>query len=150
MKLFVPLTILLTSKFQSPYCPPKPMPPPIVIQSSTYEENMMWIWQKRAHTDVIFIVGNKAFAAHKFILATASITFYNLFSSEDDITSFEIGRSSSESSLVRTKIFIYGGKTLEISFNLWDIIAFGQVYLLSLWKKLVKLCRTSDLDIRYK
>lgn len=83
-----------------PYCPPKPTPLPVEVISSSYEENMLWLWQTKAYADVAFIVGNVELPAHKFVLAAASSTFYHLFCMDDDISQFEMGRSSSESSLV--------------------------------------------------
>ncbi|XKL61754.1 hypothetical protein PGB90_001587 [Kerria lacca] len=85
---------------QSPFCPPKPLPPPVQIQLSTYDENMTWLSQIKVHTDVIFIVGNTGFPAHKFILAAASPVFNQLFFMENEIPNFEMDRSSSESSLM--------------------------------------------------
>lgn len=65
---------------------------------------MTWLSQIKVHTDVIFIVGNTGFPAHKFILAAASPVFNQLFFMENEIPNFEMDRSSSESSLVKFHI----------------------------------------------
>ncbi|KAK7582686.1 hypothetical protein V9T40_014131 [Parthenolecanium corni] len=88
---------------QSPYCPPKPMPPPVQIQSSIFEENISWLWKTKMNADVVLVAGNVAFFAHKFMLAAASSLFHSIFVDEAErIAILAPATSSSHSSLAST------------------------------------------------
>lgn len=54
------------------------------------------------YTDIVLVVGSKAFPAHRFILAASSVAFHRLLTMDLSIyCSNELGaRSSSESSMV--------------------------------------------------
>ncbi|XP_011871192.1 PREDICTED: rho-related BTB domain-containing protein 1 isoform X3 [Vollenhovia emeryi] len=83
---------------QSPFCPPKPVPPKVCLAASTYEDNMKSLWTRPVHTDVTLIASNCTFSVHRCLLAAASPAFHRLFSMElaQELTP----RSSSESSMV--------------------------------------------------
>ncbi|XP_065221856.1 rho-related BTB domain-containing protein 1 [Planococcus citri] len=86
---------------QLPYCPPKPIPPPAQVLASTYEENIQWLYHQQQHADVVFVVNNIGFTAHKFILAAASPVFQHLFSIPNEaVITTEVERSTSESSIM--------------------------------------------------
>ncbi|KAJ8684185.1 hypothetical protein QAD02_019977 [Eretmocerus hayati] len=85
---------------QTPFCPPKPMPPEVALSPSSYEENIKSLWARLDHTDVTLIAGNQSFAAHRCFLAAASPAFHHLFTME--LVQEYTPRSSSDSSMVST------------------------------------------------
>ena len=87
---------------KAPFCPPKPMPPEIIVSLSTYDENIKQLWSRLDHTDVTLVAGNLSFSAHRCFLAAASPAFLRLFST--DLIQ-ECTRSSSDSSMVSSKYF---------------------------------------------
>lgn len=85
---------------QSPFKPPKPVSPEVVISSSTYQDHMTALWLNQIHTDLVLVAGSIGFSVHRFILAASSNAFHRLLTME--FTSEMGARSSSESSMVST------------------------------------------------
>lgn len=95
---------------QIPYCPPKPASVPVHVMTSVYDEHISWLYFQSVYTDVVFIVGNVGFSAHKIILSAVSPAFYRFFLHEDGDLYFEAGRSSSDSSVLSTYGEILSGQ----------------------------------------
>lgn len=84
---------------QVPYLPPKPSPPEVYVSDSNFDDNWLSMWLSPKYTDVLLIADNVFITAHRFILASASSCFLQLFTTE----TMELGaRSSSDSSVAST------------------------------------------------
>lgn len=98
---------VMTPALQEPFCPPKPGLPGVIIHHSTFNQDILHLFQDSGMMDVIFLCGSVGFSGHRFILASVSRLFYRLFNL--DLSSDLIPRSSSETSLVSST---YGSSTL--------------------------------------
>lgn len=111
---------------QTPFLPPKPLPPEVLISPSMYQENMTSLWINQMHTDLVLVAGTVGFPVHRFILAASSIAFHRLLTME--LTSEMGARSSSESSMVSCTVPVTGHAP-KSTIDVLQVSTFGEATL---------------------
>lgn len=107
---------------QSPFCPPKPVRLKVSVPPSHFSEDLLALFVNQWCYDATFLVGKKEICVHKVVLAAASDTFYNLFTTDQQLptpadSAIELCGSESAGSSANTEINLLSNslETMEVT-----------------------------------